>query len=94
MFFMQTYIKVAREKHPDIYTQMNYEPSFRQAMQTLWSGAEGALRESCSNPLLGINDNRTLRKIYSSEGRKEMTQFFQAGGAPFVSQPVSDCSTS
>lgn len=82
MYYVETYLELARTRHPRDYEAILADPGHRQLILVVWDRAELWLRRSAGEANLGIAD-RTLRGWVYDEGRaREIGRVRDADAAP------------
>lgn len=72
MFYVETYLHLARTKHPADYAAILADPGHRRLILTVWDRAELWLRRSASERSLGIHDERARGWAYAPERLAEL----------------------
>ena len=93
MLILEKYLKRAREKHPDFYSDLVKEPSVADTIGKVWNHAEAALKEACTDPMVGVRDWQILQKVYTVENEKELADFFAGGKHLFTPHPPGACAS-
>jgi hypothetical protein len=73
MFYVEVYLRLAREQHPADYAAILTDPGHRRLILTVWNRAELWLRKSAPFPALGIDDARLESRAYAADGLAEIT---------------------
>jgi hypothetical protein len=71
MFYVGTYLRIAREEHPDDYAEILAAPEHKRLILTVWARAEFLLR-TASDPSLGISDAMYRGWAYAPENVAEI----------------------
>jgi hypothetical protein len=74
MFFVETYLRLARERHPADYEAILKDPGHRRLILTVWDRAEHWLRKSEPFASLGVNDARYEGLAYAPERLAEIAR--------------------
>ncbi len=64
MYYVETYLALAREKHPKDYFAILGDPGHRKMILTVWERAEFWLRKSKGQRALGISDAKIATWVY------------------------------
>lgn len=71
MFYVGTYLRIAREEHPDDYAEILADPEHVRLILTVWARAEFLLGVA-TDPRLGLNDARYRAWAYTPENVAEI----------------------
>ncbi len=74
MYYVELYLRIAREKHPVDYAAIMKDPGHRRLIRVVWNRAELWLRRSAAFPALGVHDARIERWAYAADGLAEIAR--------------------
>ena len=80
LYFMEMYLRVAREDHPDFYDWAQGQEVYVEAVKTLWKRANFFFEEVGDDwPNLGIDDAMYRAEAYRAENIAEVEMFTGVG---------------
>lgn len=74
MYYVETYLAIAREEHAADYAAILADPGHRRLILTIWDRAELWLRRSAEFGSLGIDDARIKTWVYDPTRLAELTR--------------------
>lgn len=74
MYYVETYLAIAREEHPADYAAILADSGHRRLILTVWDRAELWLRRSAEFHALGIDDARIKTWVYDPTRLAELTR--------------------
>ena len=74
MYYVETYLALARTKHPKDYAAILADAGHRRLILTVWARAELWLRRSASSRALGIRDEEIARWVYEPSRLEEVAR--------------------
>jgi hypothetical protein len=78
MYYVETYLELARTKHPADYTAIAADLGHRTMITAVWDRAELWLRRSARYPRLGIDDARLRSWVYEPSRLAEIARVREA----------------
>lgn len=78
MFYVEVYLRLAREKHPADYAAIMKDAGHRRLIVTVWNRAEYWLRRSLPFPNLGIHDAQFESWAYDPERLRAIARVREA----------------
>lgn len=72
MYYVETYLQLARTQHPEDYRAILGDAAHRQLILTVWARAEYWLRKSASDVRLGITDETIEGWVYDTSRLAEV----------------------
>lgn len=73
MYYVEAYLALARERHPETYAAILGDPGYRKVILTVWDRAEFWLRKARGDRRLGISDKQIAGWVYEPSRLAEMT---------------------
>lgn len=80
MYYVETYLLIAREEHAADYAAILADPGHRQLILTVWARAELWLRRSAGEASLGIDDAKLEEWVYEPARLAEIARVRDAPG--------------
>jgi hypothetical protein len=74
MLYVELYLKIAREQHPDDYAEILADPPHREVILSIWDRAEHWLAVSEGSPELGIDDDFIAGHVYDPTNLDEIVR--------------------
>lgn len=74
MYYVETYLWLARTAHPRDYQAIIADAGYRRMITSVWDRAEHWLRKSAELPALGIDDARIESWVYAPERLAEVAK--------------------
>ncbi|MBI5535773.1 MAG: hypothetical protein HY898_23780 [Deltaproteobacteria bacterium] len=81
MYYVETYLELARTLHPGDYKAIVADPGHRQLILTVWDRAEYWLRRSANHAALGISDAQIRQWVYEPSRLAEIARLRGDAGA-------------
>ena len=72
MWYVETYLKIAREEHPGDYQAILDDPGHIELILTVWDRAEYWLAVTANEPSLGIDDAALEARVYEAANLEEI----------------------
>lgn len=72
MWYVELYLKIAREEHPADYDAILADPAHVEVILAIWDRAEYWLDVTADHPELGIDDDRIAGLTYAPENLEEI----------------------
>ena len=72
MYYVETYLKIAREEHPEQYQEIIDDPAHVEVILTIWDRAEFWLEVTADEPGLGISDDVIETWTYDPDNYAEI----------------------
>ncbi len=72
MFYVETYLKIAREEHTADYDAIVGDPNHIELILAVWDRAEHWLDVTASSPELGISDDTISQLVYDPDNLEEI----------------------
>jgi hypothetical protein len=78
MYYVETYLEIARARHPRDYEAIRGDAGHRKVILTVWDRAELWLRRSAEVPALGVADERIAGWVYEPARLAEIARVREA----------------
>jgi hypothetical protein len=75
LYFVQEYLRVAREEHPDVYVALRGEEAYREAVKLLWLRAHFLLPVADAHEHLGVSDGLYRELMHDAARVGELSAF-------------------
>ncbi len=72
MWYVETYLKIAREEHTADYRAIQNDPAHVEMILTVWDRAEYWLEVTADEPGLGIDDDALKARVYEADNLDEI----------------------
>jgi hypothetical protein len=73
MYYVETYLEIARTEHRADYNAILADPGHRKLILTVWDRAEYWLRKSAGVRALGIDPEKLTQRVYDPKRLEEIT---------------------
>jgi hypothetical protein len=75
LYYLQLYMKVAREDHPALYTQWKNDASWQHWVRLAWARGHFWTEQVINDPNFGINDAAIWARINQPQNLQEIEDF-------------------
>lgn len=75
LYYLELYLRIARTKHPTLYTSMKADASWQKFVRFSWARGHFWYQAAAAYPLLGSNDGVIWARVEDTANSDEIAQF-------------------